>query len=314
MNRGLGRRVLFTVEEDRDAFLGLLTEIRLRWGIEIHAAALMTNHYHLLLRDPDGLLGRGMRHLNGVYTQSYNRRHGRDGPLMRGRFRARLVQSERYLAELVRYIHANPVDAGLVDRARDYRWSSHRHYLDGQPPEWLETREVLARFGGDTPEGRAELDRYVHERQPESVRAKVGARKWSQMLGDQAFEAATRHRVRQQLADLAAVRGPMALRATELLAEVAEVLGLPAKAVATGRRGQPNEPRRFALLLCSDHLSVTAREVAGVFGLRPSSVPALAMQIRRKLAEDVDAQARFEDLEAQIQARRTEGSDQEVYN
>ncbi len=92
-----------------------------------------------------------MRYLNGVYTQSYNRRHGRDGPLMRGRFRTRLVQSERYLAELVRYIHANPVDAGLVDRARDYHWSSHRHYLDGQPPEWLETREVLARFGGSSP-------------------------------------------------------------------------------------------------------------------------------------------------------------------
>jgi putative transposase len=318
MNRGLGRRVLFTVEEDRDAFLGLLTELRLRWGIEVHAAALMTNHYHLLLRDPDGLLSRGMRHLNGVYTQSYNRRHGRDGPLMRGRFRARLVQSERYLAELVRYIHANPVDARLVDRARDYPWSSHRHYLDDQPPEWLETREVFARFGGDTPEGRAELDRYVHERQPESVRAKVGAQEWSQVLGDPAFEAATRHRVRQQLAeqgeDLAAVRGPMALRATELLTEVAEVLGVPAKALATGRRGQPNEPRRFALLLCADHLSVTAREVAGVFGLCPSSVPALAMQIRRKLAEDVHAQERFEDLKAQIQARRTKRSDQEIYN
>jgi hypothetical protein len=271
----------------------------------------MTNHYHLLLRDPDGLLSRGMRHLNGVYTQSYNRRHGRDGPLMRGRFRARLVQSERYLAELVRYIHAHPVDAGLVDRARDYRWSSHRHYLDGQPPEWLETREVLARFGGDTPEGRAELDRYVHERQPESVRAKVGAQKWSQILGDQAFEAATRHRVRQQLAeqgeDLAAVRGPMALRATELLAEVAEVLGLPTKTVATGRRGHSNEPRRFALLLCVDHLSVTAREVAGVFGLRPSSVPALAMQIRRKLAEDADAKTRYEAIKAKLQWRREEG-------
>ncbi len=139
MNRGLGRRVLFTVDEDRDDFLGLLAEVRLRWGIEVHAATLMTNHYHLLLRDPDGRLSRGMRHLNGVYTQSYNRRHGRDGPLMRGRFKARLVQSEGYLAELVRYIHGNPVEAGLAERAGDYLWSSHRHYLGGQLPGWLET-------------------------------------------------------------------------------------------------------------------------------------------------------------------------------
>jgi hypothetical protein len=120
------------------------------------------NHFHLLVEGAERLLSRAMRHLHGVYTLRFNSRHGRDGVLTRGRFKSRLVDSETYLAEFVRYIHANPVQAGLAPRARAWPWSSHRHYLAADPvsrPGWLETAEVLARFGGDTKAGRAALAR-----------------------------------------------------------------------------------------------------------------------------------------------------------
>jgi len=140
MNRGLARRVVFGDDDDRQGFLDLLTQCGRRWEVWASAVVLLPNHYHVVLHDRRGNLSRAMRHLDGVYTQRFNRRHNRDGPLMRGRFRSRLVQEERYLLEVVRYVHSNPVRAGLVARAGDYPWSSHRHYLSQRKsPQWLRT-------------------------------------------------------------------------------------------------------------------------------------------------------------------------------
>jgi REP element-mobilizing transposase RayT len=84
----------------------------------------MTNHYHLLIETPDGNLSKGMRQLNGVYTQRFNRTHGRVGHVFQGRFKGILVQKESYLLELARYIVLNPVRAGMVPFAQDWPWSS----------------------------------------------------------------------------------------------------------------------------------------------------------------------------------------------
>src|SRR3990167_9991938 len=92
MNRGLGRRNIFLDDSDRHTFFGLLSDLSEIFSIEIHGYSLMDNHYHLLVRTPKPNLGRAMRHLNGVYTQKYNRNHHIDGPLFRGRYKARIVE------------------------------------------------------------------------------------------------------------------------------------------------------------------------------------------------------------------------------
>jgi putative transposase len=134
MNRGMERRAIFIDDEDAEAFLSLVGDGGERWGVWCHAACLMSTHYHLLLHDEGGLLSRAMRHIDGVFTQFFNRRRGRDGSLMRGRYRSRVVEEEGYLLEVVRYIHANPVKAGIVKRASDYEWSSHGWYLESKAP------------------------------------------------------------------------------------------------------------------------------------------------------------------------------------
>ncbi|MBI3059095.1 MAG: transposase, partial [Deltaproteobacteria bacterium] len=88
-----------------------------------------------------------MRHLDGIYTQRFNRSHRRDGPLLRGRYKAILIDAEEYFLSVVRYIHQNPVQAGVVSDMDRYRWSSHRGYLyKSERPEWLNTDSVLSRF------------------------------------------------------------------------------------------------------------------------------------------------------------------------
>src|SRR5881296_3396831 len=113
MNRGTARQVTFLSDEDYGECLKTLSEAHSLWGIEVFADCLMRNHYHVCLRTPKGNLARVMRHVDGLYTQRFNRRHGRDGTLFRGRYKAILVDANEYLTAVVRYIHLNPVEVGI---------------------------------------------------------------------------------------------------------------------------------------------------------------------------------------------------------
>jgi REP element-mobilizing transposase RayT len=138
MNRGRRAESIFSDKYDYSAFIDLLIDITEMWRVNIAAYCLMPNHYHILLQTPEGNLSRCMRHINSVYTQRYNRKHGYDGQLFRGRYRSILVSDDAYLLQLVRYIHKNPLKAGLVDNIKDYQWSSYKGYLSySQKWQWL---------------------------------------------------------------------------------------------------------------------------------------------------------------------------------
>ena len=147
MNRGAGRRLVFRSPVQRAMFLRLLGDVSSIYGIEIHAYCLMGNHYHLLLRTPTAGLGRAMRHLDGVYTQRFNRVVETDGPLFRGRYRSVLVEEDSHLCCVSRYIHLNPVEGELVSRPERYGASSYRAYVGlDDIPWWLHTVETLRRY------------------------------------------------------------------------------------------------------------------------------------------------------------------------
>ena len=144
MNRGRARQPTFIDDADYQAFLDTLGEAHRLWGIEVFGYSLMGNHYHLCLRTPKGNLSRVMRHVDGLYTQRFNRHHRRDGTLFRGRYKAILVDADEYLAAVVRYIHLNAVEAGLARMPEDYRWASHRYYVQAKGfPVWLERAQAL---------------------------------------------------------------------------------------------------------------------------------------------------------------------------
>ena len=124
-SRGNARQDIFLDDEDFRRFLNTLSEVVERYRWIVHAYCLMNNHYHLLVETPEGNLSSGMRQLNGVYTQRFNRRHGRVGHLTQGRYKALLVQKEGYLLELSRYIVLNPVRLGMVVVAEGWPWSSY---------------------------------------------------------------------------------------------------------------------------------------------------------------------------------------------
>jgi len=147
-SRGNAQEPTFLEDADRRLFLQVLGEVVRRHGWICHAYCLMTNHYHLLVETPEANLSRGMRDLNGLYTQRFNRCHRRVGHVFQGRFHAVLVERDAHLLELARYVVLNPVRAGAVGAAEAYPWSSLRPTLGLAPaPEWLRTGALLARFG-----------------------------------------------------------------------------------------------------------------------------------------------------------------------
>ena len=113
MNRGRRFEDIFDSPDNYTAFVELLKDTSEMWNVRIAAYCLMPNHYHLLVCTPDANISRSMRHLNGLYTQAYNRDHKCDGPLFRGRYKSILVSADDYLLQLVRYIHRNPLKAGI---------------------------------------------------------------------------------------------------------------------------------------------------------------------------------------------------------
>ena len=147
MNRGAERKPIFKNDHHRLLFLDLLAEIVEAHKIEIHAYCLMTNHYHLLIHTPFGNLSDAMRQLGCVYTIKYNQSLNIDGSLFRGRYKSKLVQDEHYSLHLVRYIHLNPLNAGMADNLEDYQWSSYRAYLGLiSIPPWLSVEHTVRQF------------------------------------------------------------------------------------------------------------------------------------------------------------------------
>jgi putative transposase len=124
--RGNARADIYGDDSDRRQFLSLLHNTVNRYDWYCHAYCLMGNHYHLLIETNTPTLSKGMKFLNGTYTQYFNRRHRRVGHVFQGRFKAILVQKDSYLLELARYIALNPVRAGMVRNASEWPWSSYR--------------------------------------------------------------------------------------------------------------------------------------------------------------------------------------------
>ncbi|MEQ1662373.1 MAG: transposase [Thiobacillus sp.] len=145
--RGDRREDIFEDDQDRRAFLQTLEQVVTQFNWLCYAWCLMGNHYHLLIQTPDGNLSKGMRQLNGVTTQTSNRRHRRVGHLFQGRFKAILVDHDAYLLELSRYIVLNPVRAGMVKTPADWQWSSYRASAGLEPvAPWLSVEGVLSQF------------------------------------------------------------------------------------------------------------------------------------------------------------------------
>jgi REP element-mobilizing transposase RayT len=161
-SRGNARMPIFEDDYDKTVLLSVLEDVIKRYNWICHAYCLMDNHYHLLLETVDPTLSIGMRYLNGVYTQRYNRRHHRVGHVFQGRFKSILVDRDSYLLELCRYVVLNPVRAGSAKDASLYRWSSYKPTAGfSKPPSFLTVNWILCQFAINKKQAQQQYRQFV---------------------------------------------------------------------------------------------------------------------------------------------------------
>jgi REP element-mobilizing transposase RayT len=192
-SRGDRGEDIFVDDEDRDALSQVLAQALSRFDAQALAYCLMGNHYHFVLHTRQANLSLLMRHINGVYTQTYNRRHRKVGHLFQGRFKAILVDRDAYLLEVCRYVDLNPVRARMVRKPEAWAWSSYRAHLgQAAAPVWLDTPGLhgylLGRPAKTAADRRRAADRYAR-----LVASVPDANLWDRALrqqiylGDEAF-------------------------------------------------------------------------------------------------------------------------------
>lgn len=148
MSRGNNKQRVFLDREDYELFLSILKEVTVKFNWLCHVYCLMLTHYHLLIETLEANLSRGMHYLNTIFAQSFNKKNNRVGHVFQGRYKAILVQKEKYLLVLSKYIAANPVKDGLVEQPEDWPWSSYRATIGMEKePEFLCTDWILGQFG-----------------------------------------------------------------------------------------------------------------------------------------------------------------------
>jgi len=161
-SKGAGGRTTFTSDADRKLFLNALAMVVERFGWLVHSYVLMNDHYHLAAETPDANLSKGMRQLNGVYTQSFNRAHDQIGPLFQGRFKSIVIEKQSYLLEVCRYVVSNPTRMKRARPADKYRWSSCRATAgDVSAPEWLYSEWILSNFGSNPVTSQKKYRQYI---------------------------------------------------------------------------------------------------------------------------------------------------------
>ncbi len=303
-HRGLRGVRVFEDDTDRETFVELVAECAERWALRTAAFVLLDDRYHLLVRDDTAALSRALRHVTGVYTQRINRRHGGEGPLFHGRFRSRVVQPGVMTLELVRHLHALPVQAGRVQTAGEYPWSSHRLYMSETRPDFLADGEVWSRFGGDGPAGRRRFDTLVHEPAQVAAARRLDGDPWSPLLGDEAYEAAWRDWLRTDPRygdrQLAGARQLRARTVDEVIDAALDAFDLEPAELMASARGRLNLPRMVCMMVCRDHTAATLAELGARFGISGGAISALASRTRNRLKDDADAEALHRRLMARL--------------
>ncbi|VAW37728.1 hypothetical protein MNBD_GAMMA01-98 [hydrothermal vent metagenome] len=310
MNRGRGRQRIFHHENCYQTFINLLKEVHERFGCKIHGYCLMGNHYHLLLETPNANLSRIMRHINGVYTQYYNRLHNTDGTLFRGRFKSILVDQDAYLLQLSCYIHRNPIDSNLllVDKLYKYKWSSFRAYINKDTaPDWLHRDFIYNVLGCDSKY--KTYENYVTTGVDDDIRKFYGSKNLPAVIGEPEFkewifDKLTNIKESEQKSKIISTNVTIKLVIT-IVAKFYRITVMEVTSIKKGPQRE-NEARKMAMYLCQELTGSFLKDIAPFFNLNNvGSVSHATYQIRKQKRENQKFAGKIEKIIRRIVRKAT---------
>jgi len=290
-SRGNEKKDIFLDDRDRREFLGILQEYHDRYGILIHCYVLMGNHYHLVVETPGGNLVTVMHGINSNYTGYFNRRHNRAGHLFQGRYGAILVDKDAYLLQVSRYVHLNPVRAGMVDRPERYQWSSYPGYVwKSREVPWVEYAWVLSQFGSSRQVSRKKYGEFVSAGVQQTGESPFRDLYGQVILGRDQFIEKTKgllgaREVSQEIVERKRLIMGYA-KPEDILSAVASALRTEVDLLKR-KGGRNNTARRVALYLIKRYSGLSNEEIGQFFGgLHYSAVSKAYARLENAMTQD----------------------------
>jgi putative transposase len=298
MARGDRREEIFRDDRDRWKFLDYLAGGAERYRVKVYCYVLMENHFHLVIMTPEGNLSQWMHQLKTAYTVYFNRRHQVVGHLFQGRFKSTVIEAEKYLLEVSRYLHLNPVRGVVLGqgtpmerrkRLREYGWSSYRGYAGLEKMKsFLDSEPIQGVF--ESYSGRCwkalEYRRWVEEGLIGEIKDPFEAVKWQQVLGGEGFLRKLKDQWNQRVErpkNYGQKKNWSAVGAEQILERVSEHFESNLERLKE-RSGRNNLARRCAITLCWDHAGLRHAEIAALFGMPSSN--SVAQTILRTKTQD----------------------------
>jgi len=300
-SRGNQRDKIFYDAADRERFLEILSRTKERYGFLLHAYALMDNHYHLLIETPKANLSQIMQNINTSYTVYVNRKYQRSGHLLQGRFKGIIVDKDRYLIALSRYIHLNPVRAKLVKRPADYPWTSYKAFLDQKAEDSLvDTGDTLSYFSKHRKRAVRAYREFV-EAAGGKEENPFAAMEAGLLLGKGPLKAKVLRRIEKMKVD---EEIPQARRLRKRVSVDAVIkacqlfYGRNRKALVERVRG--NEGRQVAIYLAKILSGEKGKEIGRHFGIKGPAVSDAIKRIEGRLEKESQLRERIEFLRGRI--------------
>ena len=297
-SRGNEQKVVFKSKRDREKFLEYLESATRRYDALIHAYCMMDNHYHLMLETPSGNLPEIMRHINGVYTTYFNIKRKRSGHLFQGRYKAILVEIDEYAKELSRYIHLNPVRAGMVGKPEAYQWSSYPYYIGKKKaPEWLHRAFILGYFGEKESIAQKRYQRFVNCLVGEEYESPLKDVVSSTLLGNADFISYIKETF---LSDKKPDKDLPALKELAPKASLHDIFN-----AVDGSLGNDTKlARNVKMYLCQKYTGEKLKDIGIHFGISESGVSQAGRRVRTWMERDKKLRCEIGKLEKGIRPSR----------
>jgi REP element-mobilizing transposase RayT len=270
ITRGNNRRRIFASKDDYLKFLAFLETQKAKRPFYLYAYCLMPNHVHLLAEMLDDPMSRVMHGLLTAYSQYHNRKYKKIGHLFQGRYKAILCQTDRYLGELVRYIHLNPARAKMVARPEDFPYSGHRAYLGLDRAGLVDTEPVLRHFGANKKKAIEVYARFVNAALGAKSQKEYYLASEGRMLGSEEFQDQIKHRIGDYLA-----KGERKIRKPDLgaILKAAETAtGLRQREFCTRSKSRRLVMIKEAVIIIGDESGIPTRDLAEALDVDRSAV------------------------------------------
>jgi putative transposase len=303
MNRGRRGEIVFSDDKDFQAFLVVLKESSEMFDLRVAAFCLMSNHYHLLVQTPSGNLSRVMRHVNGVYTQRYNRRWNIDGQLFRGRYKSVPVEEDSHLLELLRYIHRNPVRAKMCKWCEDYPWSSHPGYISmAKKWDWLYKEFLLGMLADTKAKAKKSYPEFVRKDDSPEITDFYSTKNLASVFGTRDFVDWVRKKFyRLKRCNEIPQSRQLAPTIAEIKEAVSRSYGVSGQVLEQAKRGRENEPRNVAVFLARKGSGLSLETIGREFGIEKySTVSSIVVRTDKLLSGNRKLQNRIEEIKRKM--------------